>query len=72
MDPTFVRRIPSSSRMHGAAVVPDDEVTGLPLVPVLGVGLQHVPVELGEQPVAFGLRHADDADDMGRIDIAVC
>src|SRR5882762_4597893 len=69
MDAPLVGRIPSSGRMRGAAVVPDDEVTGLPLVPVLGVGLQHVPVELGQQPVAFGFGHVEDAGDMDRIDI---
>ena len=55
--------------MHRAAVVPDDDVARLPFVPVLGVGLQHVPVELGQQAVALCFRHADDVEDMRRIDI---
>src|SRR5450755_1005111 len=58
-----------SSRMHGAAVVPYDDVARLPFLPVLGVGLQHVPVQLGKQPIAFRFLHVDNADDVRRVHV---
>ena len=57
--------------MHGAAIVPYDDVASLPLVPVLGVGLQHVPVKLCEQPIPFRFRHADNADDLAGLREAI-
>src|SRR5262249_47680956 len=53
MDALLTRRVAACSRMHGAAVVPYDDVASSPFVPVLGVGWQHVPVQLGEQRITF-------------------
>src|SRR5688572_5853268 len=69
MYPPLACRMAAGGRMHRAAIVPYDDVAGLPFVAVLGVGLQHVPIELGQQPVALFLLHAGDTDDMCRIDI---
>ena len=69
MDAPLARRVTPSSRMHGATVVPYDDVASLPFVPVLGVGLKHVSVKLGKQPIAFRFRHANNPDDVRRVHV---
>jgi hypothetical protein len=46
--------------VHGAAIVPDDDVAIAPPVPVLILGLRDILEQAIEQSLALFLGHADD------------
>src|SRR5205085_10017365 len=59
-DPRLRRRIVRRCPMHETAVIPNDQLAGLPAMLVGEIGMNGKRIQLLDQRPSFGVRHADD------------